>query len=41
MRGLKYIGYTDVVSFECGVDGDKAVEVPKSLDYLRKCWEEA
>ena len=41
MRGLKYIGYTDVISFECGVDGDKTVEVPKCLDYLRKCWKEA
>jgi len=40
-RGLKYIGYTGVVSFECGVRGDRAVEVPKCLDYLRKCWEEA
>ena len=42
-RGLKYIGYTGVVSFECGVggSGDRAVEVPKCLDYLRKCWEEA
>jgi sugar phosphate isomerase/epimerase len=41
MRGLKYIGYSEFISFECGVDGDKAVEVPKSLDYLRKCWDEA
>lgn len=42
-RGLKYIGYTGVVSFECGVggSGDSKVEVPKCLDYLRKCWEEA
>ncbi len=42
-RGLKYIGYTGVVSFECGVggSGDRAVEVPKCLDYLRKCWDEA
>ena len=42
-RGLKYIGYTGVVSFECGIggSGDRAVEVPKCLDYLRKCWEEA
>jgi len=42
-RGLKYIGYTGVISFECGVGGsnDKAVEIPKCLDYLRKCWEEA
>ncbi|MCL2744483.1 MAG: sugar phosphate isomerase/epimerase [Planctomycetaceae bacterium] len=42
-RGLKYIGYTGVVSFECGIGGtnDRAIEVPKCLDYLRKCWEEA
>ena len=42
-RGLKYIGYTGVVSFECGIggSGDRAVEIPKCLDYLRKCWEEA
>lgn len=41
MRGLKYIGYTEFCSYECGVNGDKAVEVPKSVEYLRKCWEEA
>jgi len=42
-RGLKYIGYTGVVSFECGIggSGDKEIEIPKCLDYLRKCWEEA
>ena len=42
-RGLKYIGYTGFVSFECGIggSGDKALEIPKCLDYLRKCWEEA
>jgi sugar phosphate isomerase/epimerase len=42
-RGLKYIGYTGVVSFECGVggSGNSAVEVPKCIAYLRKCWEEA
>lgn len=42
-RGLKYIGYTGVVSFECGVggSGNKETEIPKCLDYLRKCWEEA
>jgi sugar phosphate isomerase/epimerase len=40
-RGLKYIGYTGVISFECGVKGNKEVEVPKCLDYLRQCWEEA
>jgi sugar phosphate isomerase/epimerase len=41
MRGLKYIGYAEFISYECGVDGDKAVEVPKSVEYLKKCWEEA
>lgn len=41
MRGLKYIGYTEFCSYECGVDGDRAVEVPKSVEYLRRCWEEA
>ena len=42
-RGLKYIGYTGVCSFECGVggSGDLRVEMPKCLDYLRQCWEEA
>ncbi|GHT11439.1 hypothetical protein FACS1894170_05030 [Planctomycetales bacterium] len=42
MQGLKYIGYTGVISFECGVggSGNKEVEVPKCLDYLRKCWNE-
>jgi sugar phosphate isomerase/epimerase len=42
-RGLKYIGYTGVISFECGVggSGNREIEVPKCLDYLRKCWEEA
>jgi D-psicose/D-tagatose/L-ribulose 3-epimerase len=42
-RGLKYIGYNGVVSFECrvGGSGDAAIELPKCLDYLRKCWEEA
>jgi hypothetical protein len=42
-RGLKYVGYAEFVSFECGIGGsnDAAVEFPKCLDYLRKCWEEA
>ncbi len=40
-RGLKYIGYDKFVSFECGVTGDRGVEVPKCLDFLRKEWEEA
>ena len=42
-RGLKYIGYNGFVSFECGVggSGDIRVEMPRCLDYLRQCWEEA
>jgi sugar phosphate isomerase/epimerase len=42
-RGLKYIGYSGVVSFECGIggSGNKEIEIPKCLDYLRKCWDEA
>lgn len=38
-RGLKYIGYDKFCSFECGVVGDKEVEVPKACDFLRKEWE--
>ncbi len=43
-RGLKFIGYQDFMSFECGCLGgdDKgAVEVPKVLDFIKKSWEEA
>lgn len=43
-RGLKFIGYQDFMSFECGClggDAQGAVEVPKVLDFIRKSWEEA
>ncbi|MBO7722828.1 MAG: sugar phosphate isomerase/epimerase [Thermoguttaceae bacterium] len=40
-RGLKMIGYKYFCSFECGVDGDKMVEVPKSIAFLRDQWEQA
>ena len=43
-RGLKYIGYDGFMTFECGCLGgdDKGVtEVPKTLDFLRSCWDEA
>ena len=43
-RGLKFIGYQGFMSFECaclGGDDQGAVEVPKTLDFLRKSWEEA
>ena len=43
-RGLKYIGYNDFMSFECGCLGgnDKGdIEVPKTLEFLKQSWEEA
>ncbi|MDO5579809.1 MAG: sugar phosphate isomerase/epimerase family protein [Planctomycetia bacterium] len=40
-RGLKYIGYQGFCSFECGCAGDKAVEFPKSIEFLKKQWDEA
>lgn len=40
-RGLKYIGYQGFCSFECGCKGDVNVEFPKSLEFLKKQWEEA
>ncbi|MDO4628176.1 MAG: sugar phosphate isomerase/epimerase family protein [Planctomycetia bacterium] len=38
-RGLKYIGYTGPCSFECGVRGDREVEIPKALAFLKKEYE--
>ena len=40
-RGLKWIGYHDFCSLECGVRGDRAVEIPKSLQFLRQQWAQA
>ncbi|MBE3070991.1 MAG: sugar phosphate isomerase/epimerase, partial [Planctomycetes bacterium] len=40
-RGLKRIGFQDYCSLECGVDGDRMVEIPKSFALLKKEWEEA
>lgn len=40
-RGLKWIGYQDYCSFECGVRGDPHVEFPRSMAYLREQWEKA
>jgi len=40
-QGLKWIGYQDYCSFECGVIGAREVEIPKSLAFLRKEWEKA
>lgn len=38
-RGLKYIGYDRFCSFECSVQGDKMVEIPKAMEFLRREWE--
>jgi sugar phosphate isomerase/epimerase len=40
-RGLKYIGYQNYCSFECGVRGDPMVEIPKSMAFLRNQWAKA
>ncbi|BCW97330.1 MAG: hypothetical protein KatS3mg024_0157 [Armatimonadota bacterium] len=40
-KGLKMIGYQDYCSFECGVEGDRDVEIPKSVKFLREQWEMA
>jgi len=40
-RGLKDIGYQDFCSLECGCDGDRMVEIPKAVKFLRQQWEEA
>jgi sugar phosphate isomerase/epimerase len=40
-RGLKWIGFQDYCSFECGVRGDPEVEIPKSMAFLREQWAKA
>lgn len=40
-RGLKMIGYQDYCSFECGCKGDRDVEIPKSMQFLRDQWAQA
>lgn len=40
-RGLKMIGYQDYCSFECGCKGDREVEIPKSMQFLRDQWAQA
>ena len=39
--GLKWIGFKDYCSFECGVRGDGNVEIPKSMAFLRDQWAKA
>jgi sugar phosphate isomerase/epimerase len=40
-RGLKWIGYQDYCSFECGVRGNAQEEIPRSLAFLREQWTKA
>jgi len=38
-KGLKEIGYSDYVSFECGLEGDPAVTLPAAVKLMREQWE--
>jgi sugar phosphate isomerase/epimerase len=40
-KGLKWIGYQGYCSFECGVIGNRDVEIPKSVAFLKDQWEKA
>ena len=40
-RGLKWIGYQDYCSFECGVRGYAQEEILKSMAFLRDQWSKA
>ncbi len=40
-RGLKMLGYHDDCSFECGCRGNREVEIPKSMAFLREVWARA
>ena len=39
--GLKWIGYQDYCSFECGCDGDRDTEIPKAVKFLQAQWDAA
>lgn len=40
-RGLKLIGFQGACSLECGCNGDREVETPKAVAFLRDQWEKA
>lgn len=40
-KGLKMIGYRDFCSLECEVIGDREVEIPKAVNFLREQWSKA
>ncbi|MCX6878680.1 MAG: sugar phosphate isomerase/epimerase [Verrucomicrobia bacterium] len=39
MKGLKYIGYQNYISLECGCKGDRLQAVPAAAKLLREQWE--
>jgi sugar phosphate isomerase/epimerase len=39
--GLRWIGFEDYCSLECGCDGDPMKEIPKSVKFLKEQWEES
>lgn len=40
-RGLKFIGYQNFISFECGSKGDPRQSIPAAVRLLREQWEAA
>jgi len=40
-KALKMIGYQDFCSLECGVLGEREVEIPKAVKFLRSQWAKA
>jgi len=40
-KGLKMMGFADYCSFECGVVGDRDVEIQNSVKFLLSQWEKA
>lgn len=41
MKGLKWIGYQNYISLECGCKGDRAKAIPAAAKLLREQWEQA
>lgn len=40
-KGLKMLGYTNYISFECGCQGDRNVVLPAAVQLIRDQWEKA
>jgi primase-polymerase (primpol)-like protein len=41
MRGLKFIGYQNFISFECGCKGDRRQAIAAAVKLLREQWAQA